>query len=389
MPLSAGRDNAGVRTRHALACFALAICISWNAGNLGPVAAELAREFDVGLSTIGLASGTFFFAGVVAASLAGAELARRIPVRTGLIASCSLAFAGNAICALSPSFAVLSAGRVVTGVALGLVLLFAGAYARAAGGLRLLGLYGAGVTLGVAAALGVGGLLEEVNADWWVPFVLAAGIALIPLPLIPREVPGAPAHDEPRQGVLREAAVIPAFWRLQLLATSALGVPMVIGAWLVVYLVGEGGLAAGVAGAVSFAMFGLSAASRYAGGLLSAREAPPGAVAVAGCLAGGAGIAALALIDGLGGALLATLLIGAGLSLPSALVYDEGELVLPDRPLGGLGLILVGSSFFPIVVIPLVGAALGEGDGEAALLALAAFVLIAGVANLKPAQPAN
>jgi MFS transporter, DHA1 family, inner membrane transport protein len=389
MPSRPARFNVGVRTRHALACFALAVCISWNAGNVGPVAAELAREFDVGLSTIGLASGTFFFAGVVAASLAGAELARRIPVRTGLIASCSLAFAGNVICALSPSFAVLSIGRVLAGVAVGLVLLFAGAYARAAGGLRLLGLYGAGVTLGVAAALGVGGLLEELDATWWVPFAAAAGIALVPLPLIPREVPGAPAHDEPRQGVLREAVGIPAFWRLQLLATSALGIPMVIGAWLVVYLVGEDDLAAGVAGAVSFAMFGLSAASRYAGGLLSARDAPAGAVAAAGCIAGAAGIAALALIDGLGGALLAALLIGLGLSLPSALVYDEGERVLPDRPLGGLGLILVGASSFPIVAIPLVGVALGEGDGEAALLAMAGFVLLAGVANLKPAQPAN
>jgi MFS family permease len=378
-----------VKTRHALACFALAVCITWNAGNVGPVAATLAVEFDVGLSTIGLASGTFFFAGVVAASLAGAELARRIPVRSGLVASCALAFAGNVACALSPSFALLSAGRVLTGVAVGLVLLFAGAYARAAGGLRLLGLYGAGVTLGVAAALGAGGLLEELDTEWWVPFALAAGVALIPLPLIPRDVPGAPAHGEPRQGVLREAAVVPAFWRLQLLATSALGVPMVIGAWLGVYLVGEDDLAAGVAGAVSFAMFGLSAASRYAGGSLSARNVSPGAVAAAGCLAGAAGITALALIGGLGGALLAALLIGVGLSLPSALVYDEGERVLADRPLGGLGLILVGANLFPIVVIPLVGGALGEGEGEAALLALAAFVLLAGVANLKPAQPAN
>jgi len=378
-----------VRARHAIACFALAVCIPWNAGNVGPVAAELSAEFGVGLSAVGFASGTFFFAGVVAASLAGAELSRRIPVRRGLVVACWLCFAGNVVCALSPEFAVLVAGRTVIGFAVGLVLLFAGAYARAAGGLRLLGLYGAGVTLGVALALGVGGLLEELGAGWRLPFALAAAVGLVPLALIPREVPGGPPRSEPRQGVLREALALPAFWRLQLLATSALGVPMVIGAWLVVYLVAEDGLAAGAAGAVSFATFGLSAASRYAGGVLSGRNAPAAAVALGGCLAGAAGITALALVEGAGGALVGALLIGAGLSLPSALVYDEGERVLADRPLGGLGLILVGANLFPIVFTPLVGAALEDSEGEAALLALAAFVLLAGVANLRPVQPAN
>jgi hypothetical protein len=42
-----------------------------------------------------------------------------------------------------------------------------------------------------------------------------------------------------------------------------------------------------------------------------------------------------------------------------------------------------------MVVIPVVGAALAEGNGEAALLALGGFCLLAGAANLRPAVPAG
>lgn len=41
----------------------------------------------------------------------------------------------------------------------------------------------------------------------------------------------------------------------------------------------------------------------------------------------------------------------------------------------------------PIVAIPLVGAAIGSGAGDAAFLALAAFVALTGVANAVPAAP--
>jgi hypothetical protein len=41
-----------------------------------------------------------------------------------------------------------------------------------------------------------------------------------------------------------------------------------------------------------------------------------------------------------------------------------------------------------MIAIPLVGAALAAGSGDAALLALAAFCGAAGVANFRPAVPA-
>jgi hypothetical protein len=78
--------------------------------------------------------------------------------------------------------------------------------------------------------------------------------------------------------------------------------------------------------------------------------------------------------------------MGIGLSLPSALAYDLGEGVLPDRPVGGLGLLLTGANAFPIAAIPLVGAALANDNPDAAFLPLAALVLVAGIANHRGAR---
>ena len=366
------------------AAFLVGFAAAWNGGNVGAIVAPLADEFSVSLGEVGLVSGTFFFAGIVLASLVGSERARRISIASGLRWACGLCLAGNVLCALTPEFAGLIVGRFVAGLGLGGVLLFGGAFARGAGGLRLLGLYGAGVTLGVAVALGVGGLLEELDVDWRFAFWISAAIAVTPVPLLPRSVPSPTPKAEHSGGLLREAARSVSFWRLQLLTTSTLAVPLVIGAWLVGYLT-AGELGAGVAGLLSFVLFAISALMRDVGGRLSASGVPAGRLTLAAAVAGSLGIAALAAGDSLGWAIPAVVLMGIGLSLPSALVYDLGERVLPDRPVGGLGLLLTGANSFPIAAIPLVGAAIGSGDAEAAFLALAAFVLVAGIANARPA----
>jgi hypothetical protein len=81
---------------------------------------------------------------------------------------------------------------------------------------------------------------------------------------------------------------------------------------------------------------------------------------------------------------LAIALIGIGLSLPYPHYYDEAEQVLPDRPLGGLGLLQVGAGVFPIPVVPLFGAALASGDADLAFASLAAFTLLTAVLNARP-----
>ena len=373
--------------RNRVCVFLLGACGTWNAGNIGPLTDPLVAEFDISLTTLGLVSGTAFFGGIVAATLAGTEIARKIPLRTGLQASCVLLAVGNLVCAGSPVLVVLIGGRFIVGVGLGLTILFGGAFARAEGGLRALGIYGAGITLGVAMALGVGGLLEEAGLEWRLAFVLAALIGLIPLPLIPRDTPEVAPRNEPAEGPFAEAAKSLPFWRLQMLSITTLGIPLVLGVWLISYLGIEEGVGVGAAGAIAFGLFGLSAATRYLGGVMSARGASPSLVALFGCLVGALGIAVIAVGDGIGAAIAGVFLIGASISVPASLVYDEGENVLPGRPLGGLGLIVTGASAFPIVAIPLVGAAIASGDGDLAFLALAAFAAASGFANIVPAAP--
>lgn len=102
-----------------------------------------------------------------------------------------------------------------------------------------------------------------------------------------------------------------------------------------------------------------------------------------------AGIVLLGLGTSAATATLGLVLIGVGLSLPYPLFYDQGERLLPDRPLGGLGLLQVGGNAFPILVVPLFGAALASGDSDLAFLALAAFTVFTALLNARAACRLN
>ncbi|HEY3192013.1 MAG TPA: hypothetical protein VGJ61_04450 [Solirubrobacterales bacterium] len=158
----------------------------------------------------------------------------------------------------------------------GLSLLFIPAYARAIGGVRLLGLFGAGLTLGMAAALWIDGLLEGGDVDWRVSVVIAAALAVAALPLLPNEVvhiKRAPVSEG--EGLLGEALSNQAWWRVETLGITTLAIPLVIGAWLVHFLITKVDLAAGVAGALSFMLFGIAALMRDVAGRLAGSGISP------------------------------------------------------------------------------------------------------------------
>jgi hypothetical protein len=177
-------------------------------------------------------------------------------------------------------------------------------------------------------------------------------------------------------------------WRLLLLFVAILAVPLVIGAWLNHYLFTEGGVSAGLAGMLAFAMFGISTAVRIAGGRLSGGGASPVLLAGAAPLVAAAGVALLAIEPSLGAAAVAVVLMGVGFALPYATMYDEGERLLADDPVLSLTFLTVGANAAPIFAIPLFGAALADDHGEGAFAILAAFVALAGLANLRPATRA-
>ncbi len=128
--------------RRSIGVFVIALAITgWNCGNVGPVVGSLTRDFDITLGEVGLVSGAFFFAGSAVGSLAGAALARRIRVLSGIWACCLLSIVGNVIFAAGDSFAVPATGRVFAGLAFGLAAVFVPSYARVMGGVKMLGLW--------------------------------------------------------------------------------------------------------------------------------------------------------------------------------------------------------------------------------------------------------
>jgi predicted MFS family arabinose efflux permease len=377
-----------VSARRSIGVFVLALAITgWNCGNVGPVVGQLTKEFDIGLGEVGLISGTFFFAGSAVGSLIGAALARKIRVMAGIWACCVLSLAGNVIIAVGDSVTVLSAGRVLAGLAFGLAAVFVPAYARATGGVKMLGLFGAGLTLGVAAALFLGSVLEGAGVDWRVAFWITAALAAIALPILPNvrvEIHRAASEGE---GLAREALGNQAWWRVQLLGIATLNLPLIVGAWLVHFLITDVGLSAAGAGALSFALFGISAVMRDVAGRMTAEGASPVMLVVVGLGVGAAGLVLLGESESAAAALGSIVLMGVGLSLPYPLYYDEAERVLPDRPIGSLGLMQVGAGIFPIPVIPAFGAALAAGNANVAFAALAGFALFTLLLNARPPVP--
>jgi predicted MFS family arabinose efflux permease len=374
-----------VAVRRSIGVFVLALAITgWNCGNVGPVVGSLTKDFDIGLGEVGLLSGAFFFAGSAAGSLVGAELARRIRVLTGIWASCLLSIAGNVVFAVGDSFAVLATGRVLAGLAFGLAAVFIPTYARVMGGVKMVGLFGAGLTLGVAAALLLGSVLEGAGVDWRVAFVITAGLAAISLPILPNEEVDVPRAASEGEGLTREALTNQAWWRVQLLGIATLNLPLIVGAWLVHYLITDYGLSAGFAGVIAFVLFGISAVMRDVAGRMTAAGAGPSMLVIVGLGVGAAGLVLLGQGSSAAVALASVALMGIGLSLPYPLYYDEAERVLPDRPVGSLGLMQVGAGIFPIPVIPLFGAALASGDADLAFGALAAFALLTLTLNARP-----
>ena len=374
--------------RRACGVFVLAAAIiGWNCGNVGPVVGSLTREFDIGLGEVGLLSGAYFFAGSVVGSLAGATVARRIRVMVGIWACCVLSIVGNLLFAVGDSVTVLAVGRAFAGLAFGLGAVFVPAYARAVGGVKMVGLFGAGLTLGVAAALFLGSVLEGADVSWRVAFFITAALAAIALPILPNERVEIPRTESEGEGLAREALTNQAWWRVQLLGITTLTIPLIVGAWLVHFLIIGYGISAAGAGALAFAMFGLSAVMRDIAGRMTAAGDSSALLVIVGLALGAGGLVLLGAGDSTLAAVISLVLMAVGLSLPYPLYYDEAERVLPDRPIGSLGLMQAGTGVFPIFVIPAFGAALASGDEDLAFAGLAAFTVLTLVLNVRPPVP--
>lgn len=372
--------------RDALAIFLLAAGSSWGAGNIGPIVPDLASAFDLSLASVGLISGTLFFLGTIAGEAGGPRLAERTGVVQALRLSCVLVGVGCLILALAPGFWALALGRVVAGLGLGVIAAVGPVFGRTVGGVRGVGVFGGAFQGGIALGLGVGSILADADVDWRVGFVVSAVVGVSALALlgsdrrIELELTGG--------GFLAAAARSVAVWRLALLFVAMFAAPLTLGAWLVHFLSVQGGMRLTVAGLLGFALFAASALFRFAGARLDALGVPDAVLVGLTPLLASVGIAAIAFDQSTAIVLPAVFLVAAGFALPYAVMILAAQRLWPQEPTDPVALMSLIGSAVPIAVIPVFGAALTDGNGDVAFLAMAVFIALAGFLNARlPRKP--
>jgi hypothetical protein len=378
------KSTAGSPPSHKVtaAVAMLALSGAWCAGNVGPVVSEISGEFDVSLAVVGALAGSVFFGANVIGLVFAAQIGEKIGLARGLKLACGLVFLGNLIFALTPVLAGLAIGRLLPGLGFALTATIGVVWARHAGGVRLLGVFGASIQLGIAGALLTGSVLADAGVDWRVGFLISAGLGALAYVMIPSDAESPPIPERRSTGFLRLAVRRARVYRLSLLFISIYGVPMILGAWLIEYLSTDGDLSKTLAGLASFVLFGLSAAARAWGARLAGSGM--GHAVLCGTLGLAAvGLASIALDPVVGAAFAASFLLGIGFGIPYATALTEAQDLYPDEPAEPLALMTLIALLVPIFVIPVVGDAISRGNGDIAFGILAAFLAVAAVANLK------
>jgi MFS family permease len=365
-----------------LCAILLGLGVGWGAGNVGPVATSLTHSFGISLAAVGLLSGTAYFAATAVTTPLVVPLASRVGmVRAAAVAAGAMA-AGQLLFAVSPAFGGLVAARVVVGVGAGLALVAGPVMAREQGGVRLLGLLGGAITLGIAVALGAGSGLADAGANWRVGFVISAAVCALPLLVLPPAVTMRPV-PRPDRAFVTAALRAGSLWRLAALFVAANGVPLIVSAWLVAFLTQQANVRAVVAGGLAFVLFGLTTVVRPLGPRMIRGRRAFLVLASGGLLISAGGLVALAVSRSVPVATVSVLLMGAGFALPYAVMIDAAERLFPGKAAATLAIAQTGPNVVPIIVIPLVGSALSSGHGKWAFLILAAFVAAVAVVNLR------
>jgi len=368
-------------TRDSVALALFAGGTAWNMGNAGPIVTPISEEFSASLGVVGLISGAALFGALLLATATSPAMTKRIGAANGARLACACGGAGNVVFALAPTLGVAFGGRIVAGFGVGITTIVGPAIARAMGDVRGVGIFGAAIMIGIGLALGVGGALENAGVDWRLAVLLAAVISSLALPILPRHIDVArPGRREP--GILGELVRSAALWRLSLVFLGTLGVSVTVGAWLVYYLSVEGNEATVVAGALSFMIFAVAAAMRIVGGRLDHGGVPRWILLGLAPGLGVLGLAALAIEPTIEIAIPAVVLIGMGLALPYAAMFDEAQRLFPKRPVSAIAFASVGANGSPAALIPLFGVMLANDLSELAWLMLAAILALGGLANI-------
>jgi predicted MFS family arabinose efflux permease len=158
---------------------------------------EIAAGLDVSVAQAGLLI-TAFAVGMIVGSPLMAIATLRLPRRTTLVLALAVFALGHVVAALSPSFAITLAARMLTALATGafwsVAAVVASSAAGPAAGSRALGVVIGGLTMANVVGVPIGSWAGQI-AGWRGPFWALAGLSIVAAAVIGRFIP----DDEDRE----------------------------------------------------------------------------------------------------------------------------------------------------------------------------------------------
>ena len=340
---------------------------------------------DLGLSDVqaGLLPTALFITSVVT-MLFTSTLADRIGAKQMNVYGVLIALASNLAFSIAPAYPALLAAKALGGV--GSAMAFVGGVRYIAGlypGARShfgQGLYGAGYPLGSALGLQLMPPLALAFGGWRGAFVASSALILVIFIAYGRLAPRVPAVRLP--GGIRDALRNGNAWWCFVEHSAGFGLQLATGTWVSVYLLREFDASLVVAGFLGSSLLFTAFLLRPVGGYLIARERLSTiAVMRAAQLANLAGLACLALPGRpLAVAIAGAILVGVGVSIPYAAVFNTAAASLPQAPGAAQSLTATGGTFGAVLGAPAMGLAIERFGFSAAwaVIALVPLVALAG-----------
>jgi nitrate/nitrite transporter NarK len=374
--------STDVRRALLLIC-AFAVAVSTSYTNHGPVLGLISDAFALNAASAG-GIATAFFLGTAATMLFGGAAADRHGARPAVTAGFLVACLGTVACGLlSPSYPALLAWRFLGGLGGGFSFAAGAAYTRgvfAGRGQHLAqGLYGASFLVGSAVTLIYMPILAGADGDWRRAY-LVSGLAVLGIWVAWwRLAPAGPGAVVARGGGLGLAPALRArnTWLLALCHMCGFGLAMVLGTWVVTYVMRGFDVPLATSGLLGSLVLVLGMIARSGGGLILERGLPPIHLIRLGLAFAVAGLVTMALAGHLAIAIAGLLLTGTGVGLPYAAVFNGAAESAPSSPASAQGFVGWGGVLTAIVGPPLVGQLL-DATGEFA----SGFLVIAGFAAL-------
>jgi predicted MFS family arabinose efflux permease len=340
----------------ALVCLcALAFGITYS--DHAPLIPLISAELGLDELRAGLLSTALFLA-YMGTTLLSIGATDRIGPKRAVGAGLLAATVGTTVLAIGPSYPFALAGKTLQGLGSALAFVSATRYIAGLYGERrshfALGLYGAGFPLGSALALVAMPSLAAALGGWR-PAIGLEAVVVGACAVAWTRAPSVTHVTAP--GNMRDAFTCANCWATFVQHAAGFGLAIAAGTWITLYLLREFALPLTLSGVLGSLLLAVAVVARGLGGYLVAREhAATKLVMRLGDVSIIAGVALLALPGrplpvALGG----TVLVGLGVGLPYAAVFNTAAASLPSAPAAAQGLAAMGGTFGVMVGAPVMG----------------------------------